>query len=676
METNLTLSGIDEALNNLSYIDKNTPKAKLVKAVRACYKNPQDLSRIKQIPLEFLVSKVWDITPTDKIKINSKNKNAISLKNAINKDLQKLFDSGKNPEGIIISNSNIFAMSDNAKEKILSSFTSAFSGDKEISLSQISDVLSKINDFIQKNKAFVKESSQFEAVESLLGEIKENFSDNKNKSEKSGDGTGLIDEDVDDDSEIIDEEIDDDTEIIDEEIDDNVEIIDEDIDDDAEIIEDDTEIIDEDIDDDAEIIDEDVDDDSEIIDEEIDDDTEIIDEEIDNDTEIIDEEIDDDTEIIDEEVDDDAEIIEEEVDDDTEIIDEEIDNDTEIIDEEIDDDTEIIDENDFIELDGDEELVEADEIELGEDEELVDADEDNFENKPVELGLPSESLGEFESYLEKHNIESRKLLSEKFDSYLGAMDRYYNQFIVVEKGIYKTGSPFPGANMAEEKKIQIEQFYIGAFPVTNALFEIFTEKTGYKTTAEIKGFSTVFESRYRSVIDPETGKASTILSASGKSKIVRGACWHRPKGPGSDLHMKRAHPVVHISIKDALSFAAWTGKRLPSEFEWEAASRTKKGFAFPWGNKFMDFASNIENSGKGDTTPVDEYIKSVNENGIADTLGNVWEWTTQMSEHTDKNFYIAKGGSFVSNLSVRLWSRFFLKPDFTANILGFRCITD
>ncbi|MGM0418879.1 MAG: formylglycine-generating enzyme family protein, partial [Thermodesulfobacteriota bacterium] len=320
------------------------------------------------------------------------------------------------------------------------------------------------------------------------------------------------------------------------------------------------------------------------------------------------------------------------------------------------------------ELDEDEELVDADEIEYG--------DEDETLSEPPELGLPSESLGEFENYLDKHNIESRRLLSEKFDSYLGAMDRYYNQFLIIEEGKYKKGSPWPVPEIDKETISQINTFYMAAFPVTNALFEIFTEKTGYITTAEEKGYSTVFESRYKTVYDYKTGKHKSILSSTGKSGIVKGASWHQPFGPGSDLHKKRSHPVVHISLKDALSFSAWIGKKLPTEAEWEAGARTKKGYPFPWGNQWQENACNTENSGKGDTSPVDEYENGINELGISETLGNVWEWTTERIEKHNKTFYIAKGGSFVSDQSVRLWSRFFLKPDFTANILGFRCIVD
>ncbi|MCB9494381.1 MAG: SUMF1/EgtB/PvdO family nonheme iron enzyme [Desulfobacteraceae bacterium] len=434
-------------------------------------------------------------------------------------------------------------------------------------------------------------------------------------------------------------------------------------------------------------IDEDIIDDSDIL--ELEDDEELIDsneetEEAEFQEEVIDdeliEEVEDDLDEEDFVSDTDEDTIDEpdvlELEDDEELIDsdivEEVD-DSELI--EIDEDKDFEDsEEDAIELDDDEELVEADEIELGEDEELVDENEDA--HRLPELGLPAESLGEFESYLESQNIDSKNLLSEKFDSYLGAMDRYYNQFLIIKKNTYKTGCPYPSSDLKPESEIDLNEFFIGAFPITNALFEIFIEKTGYKTTAEEKGFSTVFESRYKSEYDYKTGKHKSILSSTGKSTIIRGACWYQPFGPGSGLHKKRSHPVVHISLKDALSFAAWIGKRLPTEDEWEAAARTDKGFPFPWGSQWIENACNTENCGKGDTSPVDEYIEGINSNKISDTLGNAWEWTTSSIEKAEKTFYIAKGGSFVSDQRVRLWSRYFVKPDFTSNILGFRCVAD
>jgi formylglycine-generating enzyme required for sulfatase activity len=750
LASSITLEGIDEALENLGYYSKSSPKSKFLTAVRHYYKNSEDLNKINQIPLEIIVSRIWDIPYEEKSKINSRKKNALSLKNTINKDLQKLFNSGLNPEGIMINDNNIFSMSDNAREKLLSSITSPFADENEISLSQISQVLNSIKEFIEKNREKNLDQSGFESIQSLISDIEKSFEEKEGQNIGDGEDTGKktvtieldegeeieeVFEDDEDDEEIV-EEDDETQEIIDDtddseliELDEDQELVDdedyqeEEDDDDLTEESDETELIevdeDEDIEDtkedqieledDDELVEADEIDDSEII--ELDEDDELIDEQIDFEEESInddsieefDELLQDEEDVldIDEEESDDSEVVE--LDEDQELVDDE-DYEEEAIDddliEEIDelsqdeeivsdidedelDDTELLEidededsedtEEEQIELDDDEELIEADEIELDEDQEIIDEED---EHKLPELGLPSESLGEFESYLESQNIDSKNLLSEKFDSYLGAMDRYYNQFLKIEKNTYKTGCPYPSSDLKPESKINLNEFFIGAFPITNSLFEIFIEKTGYKTTAEEKGFSTVFESRYKSEFDYKTGKQKSILSSTGKSTIIRGACWYQPFGPGSGLHKKRSHPVVHISLKDALSFGAWIGKRLPTEDEWEAAARTNKGFPFPWGSQWIENASNTENCGKGDTSAVDEYIKGINSNKISDTLGNVWEWTTSSIEKAEKTFYIAKGGSFVSDQSVRLWSRYFVKPDFTSNILGFRCVAD
>ena len=162
-------------------------------------------------------------------------------------------------------------------------------------------------------------------------------------------------------------------------------------------------------------------------------------------------------------------------------------------------------------------------------------------------------------------------------------------------------------------------------------------------------------------------------------KEVKGACWYQPFGPGSTLHKKRNHPVVQVSLEDAMAFAAWTGKRLPTEEEWEAAARTAHGYVFPWGNEWKNEACNTEESLVGDTTPVDRYHESANEYGIMDLMGNVMEWTLTRSEFVSKEqnesvMYITKGGSFISANGTCLPRRSKLHPDSHSNILGFRCI--
>ncbi|MBF0120929.1 MAG: SUMF1/EgtB/PvdO family nonheme iron enzyme, partial [Desulfobacterales bacterium] len=220
---------------------------------------------------------------------------------------------------------------------------------------------------------------------------------------------------------------------------------------------------------------------------------------------------------------------------------------------------------------------------------------------------------------------------------------------------------------------------ISKYPVTNALFEIFVDRAGYKTTAEIKGFGTVYYGRFQKILDEKTGLYKSMWNSTYNKKNIKGACWYQPFGPGSNLHNKRNHPVVHVSLKDAIAFASWTGKRLPTEFEWEASARTQYGYIFPWGNEWKETSCNLEESAIADTSPVDYYPE--NTLGIADTLGNVLEWTMEecrpkYSQVTNLTYNVVKGGSFISDKSIRLYSRFYFETDFSANILSFRCIAD
>ena len=219
------------------------------------------------------------------------------------------------------------------------------------------------------------------------------------------------------------------------------------------------------------------------------------------------------------------------------------------------------------------------------------------------------------------------------------------------------------------------EVYIGVYPVTNALFEIFIDQTGYVTTAEKSGFGRVYYSRFQ-----KHRSGSTWRKKAG-SEDVRGACWYQPSGPGSTLHGKRAHPVVQVSVDDALAFASWIGRRIPTEAEWESAARTDLGHKYPWGDKFDPEALNIEQSGLADTTPVDKYDRFANEFKIVDMLGNVMEWTSDTQippalPGSSIRYNIAKGGAWNSGDNVTISSRALFKPGFTSNTIGFRCISE
>jgi formylglycine-generating enzyme required for sulfatase activity len=119
-----------------------------------------------------------------------------------------------------------------------------------------------------------------------------------------------------------------------------------------------------------------------------------------------------------------------------------------------------------------------------------------------------------------------------------------------------------------------------------------------------------------------------------------GADWRRPYGPRSSISGLDDHPVVHIAYRDALAYAEWAGKSLPTEAEWEFAARGGlDGAEFAWGDVFMPAGRAMANTWQGQfpqqklsthgcerTTPVDAFPP--NGYGLNDMIGNVWEWTS------------------------------------------------
>jgi formylglycine-generating enzyme required for sulfatase activity/ElaB/YqjD/DUF883 family membrane-anchored ribosome-binding protein len=278
-------------------------------------------------------------------------------------------------------------------------------------------------------------------------------------------------------------------------------------------------------------------------------------------------------------------------------------------------------------------------------------------------------------YTEDEIRGKAKFLSEEFDRYLSIRDRFYNAHILIKGGNYRVGGAHLAKSELAEQIVALPDFYIGKFPVTNALFEIFVEQTGYVTTAEKYGYSLVYFPRMQRSRDPITGVERFALHNQAYSKKVPGACWHRPLGPDSSLHLKRKHPVVQVSLEDARAFAVWTGKRLPSEIEWEAAARMAQGLLYPWGNHWQDDACNVEKSLHGDTTSVDQYVNFANSAGVADMLGNVLEWTNDIiGDKETSDTYIVKGASWIAHDEISLTDRHYIEKNTASNILGFRCV--
>ncbi|MBN1782787.1 SUMF1/EgtB/PvdO family nonheme iron enzyme [bacterium] len=136
-------------------------------------------------------------------------------------------------------------------------------------------------------------------------------------------------------------------------------------------------------------------------------------------------------------------------------------------------------------------------------------------------------------------------------------------------------------------------------------------------------------------------------------------------------------PVVGVSLEDAQAYAKWTGKRLPTEEEWEKAARGTEGCVYPWGRKLPD--EDCCNFGQhfNQTTPVNRFDENnVSTYGCCDMTGNVWEWTETRNEE-DHSLVVVKGGSWLSfAIELKLYHKEFIDFKDKKNYIGFRCVRD
>jgi len=637
----ITLRGIDEAITNLGYRNKMALKCRLVQAIRAYYEREGSTETLQSIDANELIKTLWH-TGNDSTATKNRKKNLSALRSLVNADLKKLYEKGRNPEGITITPSYIFGMSEEAKEQVLKSFTDmAGSGDAP-GFERIRDVLGVVNEVLASAGTLSQAggadgASKIDELRKLIQGLSEKLgfrlmeAAGENAPESPG-TPGLV---TGESSAPFGEKL-----ILSETEDPHA----------------------------LEEIEPPAENDESLVEEYAEQDEVDAGEETSEYGEF--EQVIETNDTL-EKQDAEEEFEELEVDDDVEV--DETENENEVI--ELVEDGGIggpaeglaTDEEDaFEEIGGDDGFEEADLLE--EDEETVPAVDTLQEGEDFDIALAGDD-----------KITKAKILAEEFDSLLSVRDKYYNQYVLIPEGEYVVGSRASKGDERPERKVRLQAFYMGRFPVTNALFQIFVEKTGYRTTAEKFGYGTVYFSQSKRTMDEKTGQEKFVWNASLASKVVAGACWYQPLGPGSSIHNKSNHPVVQVSLEDAMAFAAWTGKKLPTEDEWEAASRTAMGYIFPWGNKWKKNSCNIGESNVGGTTPVDRYIKFENKFGIADTIGNVLEWTMTHSHdpyrsHRAPRSFVAKGGSWLSGNSICLYSRFRLGPESFSNILGFRCV--
>ncbi|MGM0643225.1 MAG: SUMF1/EgtB/PvdO family nonheme iron enzyme, partial [Thermodesulfobacteriota bacterium] len=290
----ISMDGIEEAVQSLNY-RQNSVKHKAVTAIKSYYTSEDAIGSLSFINTDDLIRRIWNLDDSETSKIRGKRRNFFSIRSSVNNDLKRLAEKGGNPENITITEANIFDMTEEAKNSLLSSFSSALTS-RDMDVDQVTDILSALNEFIDK----LELEKGDDVPEDLLSQLKQLISKAANDF-FSKDGSPDSDtekedaeiEEIDGDEELEDvdevEEIDDDTEEIELDEDEELEEVDE--------LDGDTEEIDPD---ETETIEPESADESTEEAQEPDDDTEI--EEIDGDEELEDvdevEEIDDDTEEI------------------------------------------------------------------------------------------------------------------------------------------------------------------------------------------------------------------------------------------------------------------------------------------------------------------------------------------------------------------------------------------
>jgi sulfatase modifying factor 1 len=220
------------------------------------------------------------------------------------------------------------------------------------------------------------------------------------------------------------------------------------------------------------------------------------------------------------------------------------------------------------------------------------------------------------------------------------------QMLWIPGGTFRMGSDHHYPEEAPVHRVTVDGFWMDRTPVTNRQFREFVRATGHVTFAERQPDPKDYPRALPHLLKP----GSLVFNPPNYPVDLRnwgqwwayifGANWRRPYGPGSSIKGLDDHPVVHVAYPDAEAYAAWAGKSLPTEAEWEFAARGGlDGAEFAWGDEFTPGGRHMANTWQGAfpfrnsredgfelTSPVRTYPP--NGYGLYDTIGNVWEWTS------------------------------------------------
>lgn len=278
--------------------------------------------------------------------------------------------------------------------------------------------------------------------------------------------------------------------------------------------------------------------------------------------------------------------------------------------------------------------------------------------------------------------------------------------IEIPAGSFVMGSDQHYPEEAPARQVNVSAFCIDAHTVTNADFAAFVQDSGYVTSCEH-----LFDATDQPYLPKEARQPGGLVFQMTPHPVrltdphqwwafIPGACWRHPEGPGSSIAGRENHPVVHASFDDALAYATWAGKSLPTEAQWEyAAARSSQPEAKSgpelniWRGAFPYRHDRV--SAHPFTVPAESAQPSFG--NLSNMLGNVWEWTIDPYEPTAAKdgscctatdtcaasahtVRVLKGGSYLCADSYcqryRPSARISMPQNESAGHIGFRCVVN
>lgn len=218
--------------------------------------------------------------------------------------------------------------------------------------------------------------------------------------------------------------------------------------------------------------------------------------------------------------------------------------------------------------------------------------------------------------------------------------------VEIHRGSFLMGSDRHYPEEAPVHRVCVDSFFIDKTPVTNRQFKAFIKETGYVTVAEkipdAKDYPGALPNMLYagSLVFSPPSRVANLNDWGQWWTLMKGADWRHPYGPKSNINTLDSHPVVHVAYADALAYAKWIGKDLPTEAEWEFAARGGLDEAeYAWGDEPTPKGQYMANTWQGNfpvenlgadgflrTSPVMAFPP--NGYGLHDMIGNVWEWTS------------------------------------------------